>query len=142
MLAQSQFTMPFSLRFFVTVSLNCPTFLKRVLLSDIFYASYIKTILALHYAKRLYETQFVHRFSNGTMPLTNLFKNCSYYWGFAAFMSYFVNHPLYTPPALGMHFQTLQSFSNHFLGSFQVYLGLAGFLVCEMGLLHLNFTPN
>lgn len=32
------------------------------------------------------------------MPLFNLFKNCSYYWGFAAFVSYFVNHPLYTPP--------------------------------------------
>jgi very-long-chain enoyl-CoA reductase len=28
----------------------------------------------LHYAKRLYETQFVHRFSNGTMPQRNLFK--------------------------------------------------------------------
>ena len=23
----------------------------------------------------------------------------SYYWGFAAFVSYFVNHPLYTPPS-------------------------------------------
>ena len=32
------------------------------------------------------------------MPYTNLFKNCGYYWGFAAFVSYFVNHPLYTPP--------------------------------------------
>jgi very-long-chain enoyl-CoA reductase len=32
------------------------------------------------------------------MPLTNLFKNCSYYWGFAAFVSYFVNHPNYTSP--------------------------------------------
>lgn len=28
----------------------------------------------LHYAKRLYETEFVHRFSNGTMPLFNIFK--------------------------------------------------------------------
>jgi very-long-chain enoyl-CoA reductase len=32
------------------------------------------------------------------MPLRNLWKNCSYYWLFAAFVSYFVNHPLYTPP--------------------------------------------
>lgn len=29
---------------------------------------------SVHYAKRLYETQFVHRFSNGTMPIRNLFK--------------------------------------------------------------------
>jgi len=72
----------------------------------------------LHYAKRIYETQFVHRFSNGTMPLTNLFKNCTYYWGFAAFVAYFVNHPYYTVPTFGYA---------------QVYLGLAGFLLSEIG---------
>ena len=27
-----------------------------------------------HYAKRLLETIFVHRFSNATMPIMNLFK--------------------------------------------------------------------
>jgi very-long-chain enoyl-CoA reductase len=72
---------------------------------------------SLHYAKRLYETQFVHRFSNGTMPFSNLFKNCTYYWGFSAFISYFVNHPLYTPPSTNL----------------QVYLALAMFLVSELG---------
>ena len=38
------------------------------------------------------------RFSHGTMPIMNLYKNCGYYWGFAALVAYYVNHPLYTPP--------------------------------------------
>jgi very-long-chain enoyl-CoA reductase len=50
-----------------------------------------------HYAKRIAETFLVHRFGHATMPITNLFKNCSYYYGFAAFVAYFVNHPRYTP---------------------------------------------
>jgi very-long-chain enoyl-CoA reductase len=52
-----------------------------------------------HYAKRIYETFFVHKFSHATMPLFNLIKNCTYYWMFAAYVAYFVNHPLYTAPA-------------------------------------------
>lgn len=51
-----------------------------------------------HFVKRLLETLFVHRFSHETMPLRNLFKNCGYYWGFALFIAYHVNHPYYTPP--------------------------------------------
>lgn len=51
-----------------------------------------------HYSKRIFETFYVHKFSHATMPLRNLFKNCTYYWSFAAFVSYFVNHPLYTAP--------------------------------------------
>lgn len=50
------------------------------------------------------------------MPIRNLFKNCSYYWGFAAYVSYFVNHPLYTPPLY------LRAFACFCLG-----------LLCELG---------
>lgn len=46
------------------------------------------------------------------MPLRNLFKNCIYYWGFAAYVAYHVNHPQFTSPCMT-----------------QVYIALGGFLV-------------
>jgi len=51
-----------------------------------------------HYIKRELETLFVHRFSNDTMPFTNLFKNCGHYWVIFGFTLYFFLHPQYSPP--------------------------------------------
>ncbi|XP_006900872.1 PREDICTED: very-long-chain enoyl-CoA reductase [Elephantulus edwardii] len=42
----------------------------------------------------------------------------TYYWGFAAWMAYYINHPLYTPPTYGAQ---------------QVKLALAIFVICQLG---------
>lgn len=52
-----------------------------------------------HFVKREIETFFIHKFSRPTMPLTNLWKNSVYYWGFALAVGYPLCSPLYTPPA-------------------------------------------
>ena len=48
--------------------------MKSWLLILVFYYEMFRTA---HYAKRLLETIFVHRFSNATMPIMNLFKGRS-----------------------------------------------------------------
>jgi len=75
-----------------------------------------------HYGKRLLETMFIHRFSNATMPITNLFKNCGYYWGFAGYIAYHINHPLYTTPSNTQVFSCLAAFVACELGNFSIHL--------------------
>eukprot|EP01031_Cornospumella_fuschlensis_P048463 gene48463-59350_t len=70
-----------------------------------------------HFLKRELETLFVHKFSRPTMPLSNLFKNCAYYWLFGAFIGYPLCSPGYVPPSL----------------DWQIYLGLGIFVLSELG---------
>ncbi|KAJ3045715.1 3-oxo-5a-steroid 4- dehydrogenase [Rhizophlyctis rosea] len=52
------------------------------------------TLVVLHFLKREYETLFVHRFSNDTMPIFNLPKNCAHYWlSSGVLMGYFIHRP-------------------------------------------------
>ncbi|KAI4500783.1 hypothetical protein M0802_003994 [Mischocyttarus mexicanus] len=78
----------------------------------------------IHYAKRLLETLFIHRFSHSTMPLRNLFKNCSYYWLFTMYVAYHVNHPLYTPPSKLYFYSGLVTFAFCELGNLFIHLAL------------------
>ncbi|KAI9335851.1 3-oxo-5-alpha-steroid 4-dehydrogenase-domain-containing protein [Zopfochytrium polystomum] len=59
-------------------------------------------MVMVHFLKREYETIFIHRFSNDTMPLRNLPKNCFHYWVLSgALMGYFVYQPGFTGGVVG-----------------------------------------
>ncbi|KAH9917846.1 3-oxo-5-alpha-steroid 4-dehydrogenase-domain-containing protein [Fomitopsis serialis] len=45
---------------------------------------YVMTML--HFIKREWETVFVHRFSHGTMPFRNIFRNSAHYWLLSGFL--------------------------------------------------------
>ncbi|KAF8397502.1 hypothetical protein HHK36_016419 [Tetracentron sinense] len=72
-----------------------------------------------HYFKRIMETFFVHRFSHATSPLSNVFRNCAYYWTFGSYIAYYMNHPHYTP-----------------VSNLQMMIGFGFGLVCQVANLY------
>ncbi|KAF9907417.1 3-oxo-5a-steroid 4- dehydrogenase [Linnemannia zychae] len=58
-------------------------YLPSLFYGETFEHSWMQTVtywmVMLHFLKREYETVFVHRFSHGTMPFRNVFKNSAHY---------------------------------------------------------------
>uniref|UniRef100_A0A8C4WTA4 Trans-2,3-enoyl-CoA reductase-like 2a n=1 Tax=Eptatretus burgeri TaxID=7764 RepID=A0A8C4WTA4_EPTBU len=55
-----------------------------------------------HYAKCILETVYIHNVSRGTFPLRQAVRTCACYGAFTLWMAFYVNHPLYTPPCVGL----------------------------------------
>ena len=69
------FTLLFFIRYALVFRKNNPEKPFQIHIVSYFFMAFF------HYTKRIVESIYVHIFSRTTMPLSNLFKNCAYYWG-------------------------------------------------------------
>lgn len=106
-----------------------PAFLYGAHASDVQYNWVAKIgVIAwiAHFAKREFETFFIHKFSRPTMPLSNLFKNCVYYWSFGAVIGYPLCSPNYVAPSnLNLIYGGIILFILAELGNFAVHYQLS-----------------
>lgn len=79
-------------------------------------AGFAAALWTLHFARRTYESAFVHRYSKPSIGPGDYLTEYVYYWGFATWIAWSVASPAYREPSL-----LLQS------------LGLVVFLVAERG---------
>ena len=85
-----------------------------------------------HFIKRELETAFVHKFSRPTMPLKNLFINCTYYWTFGAVIGWPLCSPNFTAPEENQVYAGLALFVLSELGNFYIHLKLASMRPAEL----------
>ena len=69
---------------------------------------------------------FVHKFSRPTMPLANIFKNCAYYWSFAALVAFPLVSPGYQAPGKAQVLAGAALWAASQLTNFAVHVQLAG----------------
>ncbi|KAF2639403.1 hypothetical protein P280DRAFT_491229 [Massarina eburnea CBS 473.64] len=81
----------------------------------------------IHFAKREFETIFIHRFSAATMPATNIVKNSGHYWLLSGLNLAYWSYAPWSPTA---------GASNPLL----TYLGIALFAVAELGNLYTHIV--
>merc|ERR1711871_1869609 len=85
-----------------------------------------------HFMKRELETAFVHKFSRPTMPLFNLFKNCTYYWSFGLVIGWPMCSPNFIAPSINQVYTGLAIFILSELGNLAIHLKLASMRPAEL----------